>query len=336
MKAGKHEDAAALVAAGTGLPLIEDCRGKATEIIETEMSDLGLIQSAVEQAGLYALCVIMGGVVLACFAYPFLYLCFSRQIVRPLRDAATTIAHVSTVIAATVEQHEKTASHPVMVDEAISTIEELEFSFRCAGEAADAAGVRASQALVLAEGGGKTVDQSLAGITDLKEKVSAIAAQTMRLSEQTNQIGAVISLVGDLADQTNMLALNATVEAARAGEHGKGFAVVAAEIRKLADQSRKSTEKVDTMVADIQKATDATVMVTEEGTKTAAHGMELAQATAAAFNDLKSSLRTIGENFHQTQASIDQQLTAVKKVTHAMKASIAQLTDTVQKLKEIV
>jgi len=186
MKAGKHDDAAALVTAGTGIQLIESSRKKATEIIETEMSDLGPIQHAVRQAGLYALFVIVGGVVLACLAYPFLYFYFSRQIVRPLRDAATTIARVSTEIAATVEQHEKTASRPFIEDETISTIEELEFSFRRAGEAADAAGARASQAIILAEDGSKTVDQSLVGITDLKEKVSAIAVQTIRLSQQTN------------------------------------------------------------------------------------------------------------------------------------------------------
>jgi len=275
-------------------------------------------------------------------------------VVLPIRTVTSTIARASTEIAATVEEHEQTALHQsASVNETTTTIEELEHSFRRMDEAADAAGEHANQAILLAEDGSKIVNQSLAGITDLKEKVSAIAEQILRLSEQTSQIGAVIRLVSDLADQTNMLALNAAVEAARAGDHGKGFAVVAAEIRKLADQSRKSTEKVHVLVADIRKATDANVMITEDETKPAAHGMELAQSTAAAFNSLKSSLSTIVENFQQTQLSINQQLIAVKQVTQAMedvnlgtketntaisqtKVGIEQLKGAVHRLSELV
>jgi methyl-accepting chemotaxis protein len=281
--------------------------------------------------------VVAGGLLLAIFVYFFLLFYIFRQVVRPIRSVMTTIANASTEIAATVEQQEKTAfSQPAAVGEAAMTIGELERSFRDMDEAANAAGARANQAILLAEDGSKIVDQSLAGITDLQEKVSAIAGQILQLSEQTNQIGAVINLVSDLASQTNMLALNAAVEAARAGEHGKGFAVVAAEIRKLADQSRKSAEKVNTLVADVRKATDATVMVTEEGTQTAAQGMALAQSTAAAFHSLRASLGTLVENFRQTQSSIEQQLTAVRHLAQAMKAGIDQLQDAVRKLAEIV
>ncbi len=87
------------------------------------------------------------------------------------------------------------------------------------------------------------------------------------LSEQIGQIYNITNLVGDIANQTNMLALNAAVEAARAGEQGKGFAVIATEIRKLADQSRKSAERINNLVTDIQNATNTTVIVTDEGKK---------------------------------------------------------------------
>src|SRR6185295_5640534 len=97
-----------------------------------------------------------------------------------------------------------------------------------------------------------TAQKTIDGMSDLKDKVTAIAAQILKLSEQTSQIGGITDLVSDLASQTNMLALNAAVEAARAGEHGKGFAVVSAEIRKLADQSRKAAERINTLVADVQ------------------------------------------------------------------------------------
>ena len=93
-----------------------------------------------------------------------------------------------------------------------------------------------------------------------------VADQILRLGEQTTQIGSIANLVKDLATQTNMLALNAAVEAARAGDHGKGFAVVASEVRKLADQSKKSAEEAAALIAEVQKATNSTIMVTEEST----------------------------------------------------------------------
>jgi methyl-accepting chemotaxis protein len=94
-----------------------------------------------------------------------------------------------------------------------------------------------------------------------------IAELILELSEHTQQIGNTISVVDDIAEQTNMLALNAAVEAARAGEHGKGFAVVAGEIRKLADESKQAITKITSLTSNIQYTTNSTVMATEEGSK---------------------------------------------------------------------
>src|SRR5262249_11947883 len=124
----------------------------------------------------------------------------------------------------------------------------------------------------------------------------------------------------DVASQTNMLALNAAVEAARAGEHGKGFAVVAAEIRKLADESRKSAERIGTLVEEIQKATNATVMATEEGTRTVERGSDLAEKTVQAFNDVSGSSHTAADAAQQTLLGVPQQVSAVKQVLASMDA----------------
>ena len=101
----------------------------------------------------------------------------------------------------------------------------------------------------------------------LRQKIQMIAELILELSEHTQQIGNTISVVGDIAEQTNMLALNAAVEAARAGEHGKGFAVVAGEIRKLADESKQAITKITSLTSNIQYTTNSTVMATEEGSK---------------------------------------------------------------------
>ncbi len=101
----------------------------------------------------------------------------------------------------------------------------------------------------------------------LRQKIQMIAELILELSEHSQQIGSTISVVDDIAEQTNMLALNAAVEAARAGEHGKGFAVVAGEIRKLADESKQAITKISSLTNNIQCTTNSTVMATEEGSK---------------------------------------------------------------------
>jgi methyl-accepting chemotaxis protein len=137
---------------------------------------------------------------------------------------------------------------------------------------ADVSATRGRHALALTEEGTGAVKHTLGGMSSLKETIEVIAEQILRLSKQTSQIGHITNLVSELANQTNLLALNAAIEAARAGEHGKGFAVVSAEIHKLADQSKKSAERIHTLVLDIHNATNATVMATEEGTKTIVEG----------------------------------------------------------------
>jgi methyl-accepting chemotaxis protein len=166
--------------------------------------------------------------------------------------------------------------------------------------------------------------------SSLREKVGDIANQILHLSEQTNQIGMISALVSDLATQTNLLALNAAVEAVRAGEHGKGFAVVASEIRKLADQSKTSAEKINGLVADIQKSTNSTVMVTHEGTKT--------------VEEIVDAMRTIALNGQQIALTSNQQAVAVRQVVEAMNslnitaretaAGISQIKVGTQKLND--
>jgi methyl-accepting chemotaxis protein len=193
----------------------------------------------------------------------------SLSIRKPIGRAVNVIATTSSEMAATIAQQERvTAQQAAAVNETTATMDELDASFRQSAEQAEVSATRAREALNLTEQGTSTVKQTLGGMSSLKGKVGGIAEQILRLSEQTGQIGNITNLVSELANQTNLLALNAAVEAARAGEHGKGFGVVATEIRKLADQSKKSAERINTLVLDIQNATNATVMATEEGTKT--------------------------------------------------------------------
>jgi hypothetical protein len=248
-----------------------------------------------------------------------LSIAIAKPLGRKVSGVIQSVVSSAAEIAATIEQQEKsTTLQAASVNETTTTIDELGASSRQSAEQAEAAASGAQQALSLAEGGARAVDRTLQEMDLLREKVDAIADQILRLSEQTSQIGSISGLVSDLANQTNMLALNAAVEAVRAGEHGKGFAVVSGEIRKLADQSKKSTEKINALVSDIQNAINSTVMVTDEGTKTVEESVAIANETAEAFAGVTDAMNNVVLNSQQISLNVQQQAVAIQQVVSAM------------------
>ncbi|OGW10150.1 MAG: hypothetical protein A2W77_04505 [Nitrospinae bacterium RIFCSPLOWO2_12_39_16] len=276
------------------------------------------------------------------------------SIKRSINSAVSSLSSTSTEIASTVEQHERTAqSQSASVSETTTTMDELSVSTRRSAEQADAVTVISKQALSTTEDGIKMANQASAGMSNLKQKVGAIGEQILKLSEQTGQIGGIANMVTDIAGQINMLALNAAVEAVRAGESGKGFSVIAQEVRKLADQGKKSAEKVNTIVADIQKATNSAVMVTEAGTKTVEDVAQIAQRAGESFGSLSGIANNVYENAQQVSLNMKQQVAAIKQVTEAMnnintgaketaagisqtKIGIQRLNEAAQELKKMV
>ena len=242
-----------------------------------------------------------------------------KQLVKLVDKLTAGIATSSQEMATTIAEQERVASQQAAsVNETTTTMDELEASSRHAAEQAGAAVEAAKLAFKASEAGAKAVEESLQGMTDLTQKVEAIADQIVNLSDQASQIDSISQLVMDFATQTNMLALNSSVEAVRAGEHGRGFAVVADEIRKLADQSQKSADKISTLVSEIQKSINKTVMVTEEGTKTVKAGMDIAQRTDGAFNDVKEAVNQVVLNNQQISLNLKQQVDAIAQVVDAM------------------
>ncbi len=277
-----------------------------------------LADSVVQQRtnALYLLgAAIIAGIVLG------IGLVLNRSISNALRETASMLSSTSSQIATAIEEHERTAMHQAAaVHQTTATMDELDASFRQTVEVVTTAADTARQAAEVAEDGVRIVEQTHSGMMSLKEKVSTISDQIASLSEQTAQIGSITGVVSDLANQTNMLALNAAVEAARAGEHGKGFGVVATEIRKLADESKKSAARINALVEDIQRSTTSTVMATEEGTKTVDQSLRFAEQTVRAFHSVTDSSNSASQAAQQTLLSVPQQVTAVKQVLVAMDA----------------
>jgi methyl-accepting chemotaxis protein len=245
----------------------------------------------------------------------------NRRIASTLQGFTDSLAISSGQISATMDEQERTISDQASsVNETTTTVEELGATTRQTAQQADISSQGARQALELSEKGSDSVKRTMAGINDLQGKVTAIADRIVHLSEQTGQISSISELVSDVANQTNMLALNAAVEAARAGEQGKGFTVVAGEIRKLAEQTKKSAETINGLVDDIESAINSTIMVTDQGQKTAIEGIQLAENSATAFKEIADAVNNVFVNSQQISMSSKQQAVAVQQVISAMNA----------------
>ena len=184
-----------------------------------------------------------------------------------MAEGATTLSASTAEMLATVNPNTAAASEQsAAIQEVSAAVEELRATAEQAAQKADEV---ASKSRASAEGTAeaqRAVTDIEGGMGDISAKVDEIAQDILALSEQTQQISEITKAVNDIADQSNLLALNATIEAARAGEQGKGFAVVADEVRNLAEQSKEATAQVQSILGEIQKATNAAVMNAGQGT----------------------------------------------------------------------
>jgi len=250
-----------------------------------------------------------------------LSIAIAKPLDKALKGIINMIVSSSTEIAATIEQQERIAvQQAASVNQTTTTMDELGASSRQSAMQAESALENASHVLNMAAEGSKVVQKTQQGMLTLTEKVGAIAEEVLHLSQQTNQIANITNLVSDLANQTNMLAINATVEAVRAGEQGKGFGVVAREIRRLADQSKKSAAEINDLINHIQNAINKTVMVTDEGNTTLDNSLKLTESTAETFNHVANAINSVVVSSQQIYLNTKQQALAIEQVVDAMNA----------------
>lgn len=259
-----------------------------------------------------------------------------RKLVGSILDVVQVVTSFSSQVVSTISEQERIANQQLSsVQETTVTMDQLNASSQQSAQQAESAVSQAKQVLNRVEQGNQAVKQALDEMELLKTKVGAIAEQIMRLSEQTHQIGSISDVVGELSNQTNMLALNAAVEAVRAGEHGKGFTVVASEIRKLSDASQKSSQKINTLVHDIQRLIQSTVLVAEEGTKNVEAGVKISHQTAQAFFDVSQSMEQIVDSSQQIALMSQQQALATQQVNQAMNNLTKGANETAQGINQV-
>jgi methyl-accepting chemotaxis protein len=164
----------------------------------------------------------------------------------------------------------------------------------------------------------ESVQQVIESMKKIDKQMNIIAETVVKLSEQNRSIGEITSTVTDIADQSNLLAVNAAIEAAKAGEQGRGFAVVAQEIRSLADQSKKATIQIKEILNEIQKSVNLSVDVTEKGSSTVAEGILLVTKSGNVIGALAEHVEAAVQISVQISSSSQQQMAGMEQVVPAM------------------
>src|SRR5258706_3839602 len=268
--------------------------------------------------------IAMGGcaVLVATLLAFLLTISLSRQIGAAIGQVKSSSAELQ---AAASQQATGAREQATAMSEISTTISELLATSRQIAESAQRVAHVAGETASAAGQGEGTVSLAHESIAGIRRQVDQVVGHMLDLGRKSQQIGAVVEIVSELAEQTNILAVNATIEAAGAGDAGRRFAIVADEIRKLADRVAGSAKEIRGLIEDVRGAVNTTVMATETGSKTVDAGSKQFGEVAAVFKQIATLLSTTTDAAREIELSTKQQSTAVEQVNVAI-ANVAQTT----------
>jgi hemerythrin-like metal-binding protein len=254
-----------------------------------------------------------------------------RELIGTLSDSSTQVANSSSEMQQSSQEMangaEEVASQAITVatasEEMSATSGDIAHNCMLAAEGAD----RANEA---AAHGSAVVEKSISVMQRIAERVQSSAKTVEGLGARSDQIGSIISTIQDIADQTNLLALNAAIEAARAGEQGRGFAVVADEVRALAERTTKATREIDQMIKAIQQETKTAVSAMEEGVAEVEQGTEEATRSGEALHRIQEEISAVHLQVQQIATAAEQQTATTSEIS----TNIHQITEIAQQTME--
>jgi methyl-accepting chemotaxis protein len=237
------------------------------------------------------------------------------------REIGAAVGHIQSssaeLEAAAAQQATGGREQASAMSEITTTISELLITSRQISESAQRVSKIAEDTADAARSGDSTIEQTRASIAAIRQQVDQIVQHMLALGEKSQQIGGVVELVSELAEQTNILAINATIEASGAGEWGRRFAVVAEEIRKLADRTAGSAKEIRALIEDVRGAVNTTVMATEIGAKSVDAGARQFADATDSFRRIAQLVATTNDATREIELSTKQQTTAVEQVNMA-------------------
>lgn len=257
-----------------------------------------------------------------------------RQVFDIVEGAKVIMTSMGEISAATSQLVASSSETATAISQTTATVEEVKQTSKVANEKSKDVSEAAQKSSQHSKRGQEAAQKVIEGMGSIRDRMEQIADNIMNLSDQSHAIGQIITTVNDIAEQANLLSVNAAIEAMKAGEYGKGFNVVAGEIKSLSEQSKRATTNVRTILNDIQTAIGQAVMATEEGSKVIEAGVRQSEETGTTIQMLAQNIMEASEASTQIAASSRQQLVGMDQVALAMEnireASIQNVNSTKQ------
>lgn len=243
-----------------------------------------------------------------------------------LRSLVQTINNTAVQVASAAQETQSTAMHLAEASEhqaqeiagASAAVNEMAVSIdQVSSNAAESAAV-AERAVAIANKGAQVVQDTIHGMDTIREQIQETSKRIKRLGESSQEIGDIVSLINDIADQTNILALNAAIQASMAGEAGRGFAVVADEVQRLAERSAAATKQIEMLVKTIQTDTNEAVISMEQTTSEVVKGANLAQNAGVALEEIETVSTSLADLIQNISNAARQQAASAGHISNTM------------------
>ena len=232
------------------------------------------------------------------------------------------------------KQRQLTLKYTQMLNDVVQTTKQFKNSAIRTKEKTQSLSLKVQETYDASDREVQTITENISSMENLKHKVQVIAELIIELTDYIKQIASTVNIVENISEQTNMLALNAAVEAARAGEYGKGFAVVAGEIRKLADESKQATNKITTLVSEIEQNTSSTIMATEDGAKEIDNGVKLAVYINDNISKIVNNIKNLNLELNEILTSSIEQQSVTNDVLEVIDNMQKGISETINTLEE--
>ncbi|NOS78042.1 MAG: methyl-accepting chemotaxis protein [Nitrospira sp.] len=258
---------------------------------------------------------------------------YFNQFIEKLQGMIGKVAHVTDKVAsasvelsATAEEISKgTDTLTSRASQTAAAVEEMNATVSQVAQNSGKAATLAQETVKTAKDGGSVVSDTISGMQQLSDAVSSSATIIAELGKSSDQIGEIVRVIEDIADQTNLLALNAAIEAARAGEQGRGFAVVADEVRKLAERTTKATKEIGDMIRQIQQDTRGAVESMQQGTVKVTSGVDLVNRTGEALSRIVEMVSESADMIRQIAVASEEQSVATQQIANDIE-NVAKVT----------
>lgn len=268
-----------------------------------------------------------------------------RNLIREVKETAEHVASSAEELSATSEQTGKAAEQIALtiqevasgaekqvhsVEESSKIISEMSSGVHQIANNAQNVTVASQKAAEVAQEGNRAIHTAVKQMSSINQTVTELAAMVKGLGDRSREIGQIVEVITAIAEQTNLLALNAAIEAARAGEHGRGFAVVADEVRKLAEQSAHSAQQIAELIGNIQNETAKAVQSMEKGTGEVATGIEVVNSAGHSFEQIQRSVNDVAAQIEQVSAAVEEMSAGSEQMVQSVRliTEIAETTAT--------